>query len=100
MYMMALDEESAAMQVDSQSVAFLHSVQAAEIAYRFVDAIDGARYSGAFLAAGAVHVLAFLHVLMCVSMCAHVQAGVKMFFCLGRSLCTDDCSSSLCSAYT
>jgi len=31
-----------------------------EIAYRFVGAIDGARYAGAFLGAGAVHLLAFL----------------------------------------
>lgn len=31
-----------------------------EIAYRFVDAIDGARYAGAFLGAGALHLLAFV----------------------------------------
>ena len=31
-----------------------------EIAYRFVGLIDGARYAGAFLGAGAVHVLAFI----------------------------------------
>ncbi|MGB1528959.1 MAG: MFS transporter, partial [Candidatus Puniceispirillaceae bacterium] len=34
-----------------------------EIAYRFVDAIDGARYAGAFLVAGAVHLLAFIALL-------------------------------------
>ena len=34
-----------------------------EIAYRFVDAIDGARYAGAFLVAGAVHALAFIALL-------------------------------------
>ena len=34
-----------------------------EIAYRFVDAIDGARYAGTFLVAGAVHLLAFLALL-------------------------------------
>ena len=34
-----------------------------EIAYRFVDAIDGARYAGAFLGAGAVHLLACIALL-------------------------------------
>ena len=36
------------------------AVTGPEIAYRFVDAIDGARYAGAFLGAGATHVLAFM----------------------------------------
>ncbi len=34
-----------------------------EIAYRFVDIVDGARYAGAFLVAGAVHLIAIIALL-------------------------------------